>query len=35
MEKEKNINLDGKLIFEGVYLNREKNGKGKEYKFRW
>ena len=30
MEKEKSI-IDGKLIFEGEYLNGEKHGKGKEY----
>ena len=36
MEKEKNIIMmvnyyDGKLRFEGEYLNDKKNGKGKEY----
>ena len=30
MEKEKNYNSDGKLEFEGKYLNGKRNGKGKE-----
>ena len=29
--KGKEYNYKGKLIFEGEYLNGEKNGKGKEY----
>ena len=29
--KGKEYNLDGKLIFEGEYLNGKRNGKGKEY----
>ena len=31
MEKEKNININGKLIFQGKYLKGKRNGKGKEY----
>ncbi len=32
MEKEKNIYFNnGKLKFEGEYINEERNGKGKEY----
>ena len=31
MEKEKNMIIMTKKIFEGEYLNRKKNGKGKEY----
>jgi len=27
----KEYNYKGELIFEGVYLNGKKNGKGKEY----
>ena len=30
LEKQKNI-YDGKLSFEGDYINGKKNGKGKEY----
>ena len=30
--KVKEYNKDGKLKFEGEYLNDKKNGKGKEYK---
>ena len=34
MEKEKNMIIYGKLIFEGEYLKGKKwNGKGKEYDF--
>ena len=33
MEKEKNYNYNGNLIFEGKYLNGERNGKGKEYNY--
>ena len=29
--KGKDYDLDGKLIFEGEYLNGKKNGKGQEY----
>ena len=29
--KGKEYNNDGNLIFEGEYLNGERNGKGKEY----
>ena len=31
MEKEKEYNYKGILIFEGEYLNGKRNGKGKEY----
>jgi len=31
MEMEKNIIKYGNLIYEGEYLNGERNGKGKEY----
>ena len=31
MEKEKNIIIDGKLLFECKYLKGLRNGKGKEY----
>ena len=34
MENEKNIIKTCKLIYEGEYLNGEKNGKGKEYFFK-
>ena len=27
------FNFDGKLIFEGKYLNGKRNGKGKEYDY--
>ena len=30
-KKGKEFNFDGLLIFEGEYLNRKRNGKGKEY----
>ena len=34
IEKEKEYNKNGELIFEGKYLNRKRwNGKGKEYNF--
>ena len=33
MEKEKEYDNWGKLIFEGEYLNGKRNGKGKEYEF--
>ena len=29
--KGKEYNYDGELMFEGEYLNGERNGKGKEY----
>ena len=29
----KEYSLNGKLIFEGEYLNGERNGKGKEYNY--
>ena len=31
--KGKEYNYDGKLIFEGEYLNGKRNGKGKEYNY--
>ena len=31
MEKENNLIVNGKLEFEGEYLNGKRNGKGKEY----
>ena len=31
--KRKKYNDDGNLIFEGEYLNGERNGKGKEYNY--
>ena len=31
MKKEKNINYNGEIKFEGEYLNGERNGKGIEY----
>ena len=29
--KKKKYNYKGELVFEGEYLNRKRNGKGKEY----
>ena len=31
MEKEKNIIYNNQLIYEGEYLDGQRNGKGKEY----